>query len=113
MALYGTLDAIDPARGRLSGNSGYYAIADGLLYAAPDGDKAGLSGWLRNGFADRINAIESAITGGLVYTAPARPDGGPDGLPARNSAAPRAERLAESGGTRRSKPLTVSASIAI
>jgi porin len=66
-----SFDAIDPARGRLSGNSGYYAIADGLLYAAPEGDKAGLSGWLRIGFADtRINDIASSITGGLVYTAP-------------------------------------------
>lgn len=66
-----SFDAIDPARGRLSGNSGYYAIADGLIYAAPEGDKTGLAGWLRIGFADtRINAIESSITGGLVYTAP-------------------------------------------
>ena len=31
---------------------GYYAIADGLFYAAPEGDKAGLSGWARIGFAD-------------------------------------------------------------
>ena len=66
-----SFDAIDPARGRLSGNSGYYLIADGLLYAASEGDKAGLSGWLRIGFADsRVNAIASAATGGLVYTAP-------------------------------------------
>jgi porin len=66
-----SFDAIDPARGRLSGNTGYYAIADGLLYAAPEGDKAGLSGWLRIGFADsRVNTIEAAITGGLVYAAP-------------------------------------------
>ncbi len=28
-------DAIDPVKGRLAENSGFYAIADGLLYAAP------------------------------------------------------------------------------
>jgi porin len=66
-----SFDAIDPARGRLSGNSGYYAIADGLLYAAPEGDKAGLSGWVRVRFADdRINPIDAVVSGGLVYTAP-------------------------------------------
>jgi porin len=66
-----SFDAIDPARGRLAGNSGYYAIADALLYAAPEGEKAGLRGWLRIGLADdRINAIQSTINGGLVYTAP-------------------------------------------
>lgn len=66
-----SFDAIDPARGRLSGNAGYYAIADALLYAAPEGDKAGLRGWLRIGFADdRFNAIGTTVNGGLVYTAP-------------------------------------------
>ena len=61
----------DPARGNLSGNAGYYAIADGLLYAAPEGEGAGLSGWLRAGFADaRINPIASSIGGGVVYAAP-------------------------------------------
>jgi porin len=66
-----SFDAIDPARGRLSGNSGYYAIADALLYAAPEGDKAGLRGWLRVGLADdRINAIATTVNGGLVYAAP-------------------------------------------
>jgi len=66
-----SFDAIDPARGRLFGNSGYYAIADALLYAAPEGDKAGLRGWVRIGFADdRINAIRTTVNGGLVYTAP-------------------------------------------
>ena len=66
-----SFDAIDPARGRIWGNAGYYAIADGLLWAAPEGDKAGLSGWVRAGFADdRINAIAAAVSGGLVYTAP-------------------------------------------
>ncbi len=66
-----SFDAIDPARGKVSGNAGYYAIADGLLYAAPEGDKAGLSGWLRVGFADdRINAFDAVVSGGLVYTAP-------------------------------------------
>jgi porin len=64
-------DAIDPAKGQLTGNSGYYAIADGLLYSAPEDDKAGLSGWVRVGFADdRINAFDAVISGGLVYTAP-------------------------------------------
>jgi porin len=64
-------DAVDPARDRLFGNAGYYAIADGLLYAAPEGDKAGLSGWVRIGFADdRINPIDAAVSGGFVYTAP-------------------------------------------
>jgi len=68
-----SFDAIDPVRGRLSGNSGAYAIADALLYAAPgkEDEKAGLRGWLRLGFADdRINAIGTTVNGGLVYTAP-------------------------------------------
>jgi porin len=66
-----SFDAIDPVRGRLSGNSGIYAIADALLYAAPEGDEAGLRGWLRVGFADdRINAINTTVNGGFVYTAP-------------------------------------------
>ena len=66
-----SFDAIDPLRGRLSGNSGYYAIADALLYSAPQGDDAGLRGWLRLGLADgRINAITGTVNGGLVYTAP-------------------------------------------
>ena len=67
-------DAIDPALGRLYGNAGYYAIADGLLWSPADAekdDKTGLSGWLRIGFADdRINTFESSYGGGLVYTAP-------------------------------------------
>jgi porin len=63
--------ALDPARGNLSGNAGYYGIADGLLYAAPEGEGAGLSGWIRAGFADaRINPIASTIGGGFVYAAP-------------------------------------------
>jgi len=63
--------AIDPARGNLSGNAGYYAIADGKLYAAPEGEDAGLSGWIRFGWSDaRINPIASTIGGGLVYAAP-------------------------------------------
>ena len=66
-----SFDAIDPARGPLSGNAGYYAIADGLLYAAPEGEGAGLKGWVRIGFADdRINPIGATVNGGLVYTAP-------------------------------------------
>ena len=66
-----SFDAIDPLRGRLSGNSGYYAIADGLLYADPAGENTGLSGWLRAGLADaRINPIANSIGGGLVYTGP-------------------------------------------
>ena len=72
-----SFDAIDPVRGRLSGNSGAYAIADALLYSAPksgkdsDDDKAGLRGWIRLGYADdRINAIGATVNGGLVYTAP-------------------------------------------
>jgi len=64
-------DAIDPSRGRLRGNSGFYAIADGLLWAAPEGEKTGLSGWLRAGFADRrINPVGLAMSGGLTYTGP-------------------------------------------
>ena len=63
--------ALDPTRVNLSGNAGYYAIADGLLYAAPEGDGAGLSGWLRFGWSDaRINPISETINGGLVYSAP-------------------------------------------
>jgi porin len=66
-----SFDTIDPVRGRLSGNFGTYAIADALLWAAPEGDKAGLRGWIRVGFADdRINAINTTVNGGLVYTAP-------------------------------------------
>jgi len=64
-----SFDAIDPSRGRLSGNSGFYAIADGLLYTAPAGENTGLSGWLRLGLADaRINPVASSIGGGFVYT---------------------------------------------
>jgi porin len=64
-----SFDAIDPARGRLSGNSGFYAIADGLLYADPAGENTGLSGWLRLGLADaRINPVAHSIGGGFVYT---------------------------------------------
>jgi len=70
-----SFDAIDPVRGRLSGNSGAYAIVDALLYSAPskgkEDEKAGLRGWLRLGIADdRINAIGTTVNGGLVYTAP-------------------------------------------
>ena len=66
-----SFDAIDPAVGRISGNAGLYAIADGTLYAAPGGNRAGLAGWVRAGIADdRINPIDSTIAGGLVYTAP-------------------------------------------
>jgi len=70
-----SFDAIDPVRGRLSGNAGAYAIVDALLYSAPrkgkEDEKAGLRGWLRLGIADdRINAIGTTVNGGLVYTAP-------------------------------------------
>jgi porin len=76
-----SFDAIDPAQGRLSGNSGYYAIADGLLYAAPQGEGAGLKGWMRIGFADdRINLIDATVNGGLVYTAPFGRDADQTGL---------------------------------
>jgi len=65
-------DALDAAIAkRVSGNSGVYAIADGLLYAPDEGEKSGLSGWVRLGFADRrINAVDTTIGGGLVYTGP-------------------------------------------
>lgn len=65
-------NALDPAIAtRVSGNSGFYAIADGVLYAPDEGEKSGLSGWVRLGFADRrINAVDTTIGGGLVYTAP-------------------------------------------
>lgn len=65
-------NALDPAIAtRVSGNSGFYAIADGVLYAPVEGEKTGLSGWVRLGFADRrINAIDTTIGGGLVYTGP-------------------------------------------
>jgi len=67
-----TADALDPNFAhRLSGNSGFYAIADGVLYAPQPDTKAGLSGWLRLGFADRrINPIAATIGSGLVYTGP-------------------------------------------
>ena len=66
-----SLPAIDPARGNLSDNTGFYAIADGMIYAAPEGEGAGLSAWMRFGWADaRINAIATTINGGLVYSAP-------------------------------------------
>ena len=66
-----SFDAIDPLRGRLSGNTGFYAIADGMLYADPAGENTGLSGWLRLGMADaRINPVASSIGGGFVYTGP-------------------------------------------
>jgi porin len=69
--LTASLPAIDPARGNLSGNAGYYAIADGLIYEAPEGEGAGLSAWTRFGWADaRINPISMTVNGGLVYSAP-------------------------------------------
>jgi porin len=63
-------NALDPAvTDRYSGNSGVYAIADGLIYAASDDEKSGLSGWTRLGFADRrINPIDASIGSGFVYT---------------------------------------------
>lgn len=65
-----TVNALDPAVSeRVSGNSGVYTIADGLLYAASDDEKSGLSGWVRLGFADRrVNPIDATLGGGLVYT---------------------------------------------
>lgn len=65
-------NALDPAvAGRYSGNSGIYAIADGLILAASDDERSGLSGWARLGLADRrINPIDASIGSGLVYTGP-------------------------------------------
>jgi porin len=66
-APFDTLDAAKQSRA----NTGAYAIADGVLYAAPEGDRAGLSGWLRAGFANGdINPVDATIGGGLVYTGP-------------------------------------------
>lgn len=49
------------------GNHGLYAIADGLLYAAPGG--GGLNGWIRAGVANgKLNLIDTSLGGGLVYT---------------------------------------------
>jgi len=63
-------DALDPVRGRVSGNSGLYAIADGLLYKL-EGSDAGLSGWLRLGLAQgAVNPVTFSLGGGLVLTAP-------------------------------------------
>jgi len=65
-----SFDAIG-GRGRISDNSGIYAIADGALYKAPQGDDAGLSGWIRVGIADdRVNPIDATLGFGLVYTEP-------------------------------------------
>ncbi len=65
-----SFDALDPAEGKHSGNSGLYAIADGGLYA-PDDAESGLSGWMRLGLADqRINSIAWSASTGLVLNAP-------------------------------------------
>jgi porin len=61
-------ETLDATR-KVHGNAGVYAIADGTLYEAPEGDRAGLSGWLRVGIADeRINPVGSYIGAGLLYT---------------------------------------------
>jgi porin len=67
-----TVSALDPVvTDRVSGNSGVYTIADGLLYAASEDEKSGLSGWVRLGFADRrVNPMDATIGSGLVYTGP-------------------------------------------
>ena len=63
-------DALDPMRGRVSGNSGLYASADGLIYK-PEGAEAGLSGWLRLGLAQAaVNPVTLSLGAGLVLAAP-------------------------------------------
>lgn len=92
-------DALDAARGRVSGNSGLYAIANGLIYT-PEGAGAGLSGWLRLGLAqEAINPVTLSLSGGLVLAAPFGREADQAGIavahvgfgrPARRSAALRA-----------------------
>lgn len=64
-------DTIEAPRS-VHGNGGVYVIADGTLYAEdPARGNAGLTGWLRLGFAnDVINPIAFYLGGGLVYTGP-------------------------------------------
>jgi porin len=76
-ATFDTLDATRQSRA----NTGAYAIADGVLYAAPEGGRAGLSGWIRAGVANGdINPIDATLGGGLVYTAPFGRDADQAGL---------------------------------
>ena len=63
-------DALD-VTAQSHANTGIYAIADGLLYSAPESGHAGLSGWIRAGFANGdIDPIDATLGGGLVYSAP-------------------------------------------
>jgi porin len=51
------------------GNNGYYAIAEGQLYAERDDSAQGLNAFVRLGSAnDRINRFGDFVGGGFVYT---------------------------------------------
>jgi len=65
-------DKLRAAAGQRAASTGIYAIADGAIYAAPEGGgRAGLSGWIRAGFANGdVNPVDATLGGGLVYTAP-------------------------------------------
>ena len=68
---FASLDQFDaPGRARqVHGNGGVYALAEGRLAGRPGVEGAGLSGWLRIGFANGdINRADSYLGAGLVYT---------------------------------------------
>lgn len=66
-ASFDALDSGNPRR--IGGNSGFYVMADRVLYAAPDNERNNLSAYLRFGAADgRINSFDVTWSGGLVYT---------------------------------------------
>lgn len=59
-------DALDPAEGRRRDNRGAYAFLKGRL--VPRGDKGGLSGWVRAGWAQAdINPVASYAGAGLLW----------------------------------------------
>jgi porin len=72
-AAFPSLDQLDAA-GRprqVHGNSGLYALVDGLLLAKPGKSGEGLRGWIRAGVANGdINLAENYLGAGLVYTGP-------------------------------------------
>ncbi len=69
-----SVDEAEPARTR--GNRGFYALADGQVFAEDDDSSQGLNAFVRVGTAnERINRFENYAGAGFVYTGalPQRP----------------------------------------
>ena len=69
-------ESSEQAPTQLRGNRGFYAIADGQLFAEIDDSGQGLNGFVRLGTAnDRINRLQNFVGMGFVYTGalPSRP----------------------------------------